>query len=181
MTYNFIANSMAAESASLVYHPNRGVVDINTRDEKAPESGVKEAGGAIFTGFYPNWPKLLDREKQSIFDERERLNIKGEGKHKSFDKKNRAGLHPSSSKKAAQKVQHKISYLKAKCKELEEKRSTRKKADEPQENAGYQFCGRKGKNQKKSSDRLIGILLFHWAEVINYLVNCLFITTRRTK
>ena len=99
VAYDFISNSLAAEAASLVDHHPQRVADVNTRGKKAPEIGVKGAGGAIFIGFYPNWSKLLDREKQYIFDERERLNIKGGGKRKSFDKKNRAGLHPSSPKR----------------------------------------------------------------------------------
>ena len=44
MTYDFISNILEAEAASLGYH-------THTRDEKAPKSGVKGAGGIIFTGF----------------------------------------------------------------------------------------------------------------------------------
>ena len=86
----------------------------------------------------------------------------------------------SSKKKAAQKIQRKNSYLKARCKELEENMSASEEADEHQDNAGYQFGGRKGKNHQKRSDLLIGRLLLHWVEVVNYLVNCLFITPRIT-
>ena len=68
VAYDFISNSLAAEAASLVDHHPQRVADVNTRGKKAPEIGVKGAGGAIFIGFYPNWSKLLDREKQSIFD-----------------------------------------------------------------------------------------------------------------
>ena len=92
VAYDFISNRLAAETASLVDHKPQRVADVNTRGEKAPESGVKGAGGAIFIGFYPNWSKLLEREKQSIFDEREKLNIKGGGKRKSFDNKNRSAM-----------------------------------------------------------------------------------------
>ena len=60
VTYNFIYNSLAAEAASLWYHNPQGVVDVNTHAEKAPESGIKGAGGAIFAGFYLNWSDLLD-------------------------------------------------------------------------------------------------------------------------
>ena len=42
--------------------------------------------------------------------------------------------------------------MKAKWKELEEKSITSKKADEPQDNSGDQFGGRKVKNQQKRSD-----------------------------
>ena len=74
-------------------------MDVNTCGKKAPESGFKGAGGAIFTRFYPNCYNLSDGEKQYIFDERERLKIKVGGKRKSFNNKNRAGMHPSSPKK----------------------------------------------------------------------------------
>ena len=98
--------------------------------------------------------KLSDGEKKSIFDEREQLNIKGGGKRKSFNNKNRAGLHPSSPEKESGSGDKKreISYLKAKCKELEENMSTIEEADEHQDNVGDQFGGRKGKKQKKRSD-----------------------------
>ena len=117
MIYDLILNSLAAEAIIIWDHNPRGVADVNTYNKKSPESGVKGAGGAIFAIFYPNWSKLSDGEKQSIFDERGRLNIKSGGKRKSFNNKNRAGLHPSSpKKKAAQYIQREISSLKAKCK-----------------------------------------------------------------
>ena len=82
MTYDFISNSLVTEAASLGDHTPQGVADVKTRGEKAAESGVKGVGGAIFTGFYLNWSKLSDGEKQCIFDKREQLNIKGGGKRK---------------------------------------------------------------------------------------------------
>ena len=77
VTHDFISNILVVEAESLGDHTPQGVADFNTRGEKAPEYGVKGAGGAIFTGFYPNWSKLSDKEKQFIFEDRERLNIKG--------------------------------------------------------------------------------------------------------
>ena len=83
---------------------------------------TKEAGGTIFTGFYPNWSKLSNGEKQSIFDKRKRLNIKGGGRRMSLDKeKHSRDASIKSKNKAAQKIQRKILSLKAKCKELEER------------------------------------------------------------
>ena len=61
VTYDFIPNSMEEEAASQGYHTPQGVVIFNTRGKKAPESGVKRSGGAIFTGLYPNWSKLSYR------------------------------------------------------------------------------------------------------------------------
>ena len=122
VTYDFIFNSLAEEAASLGNHTPRGVADVNTCGKKAPESGVKGAGGEIFTLFYPNWFKLLEGEKIYIFDERKQINIKGVGKCKSFNKKKQSrDASIKYKKKAAQKIQREISYLKSKCKELEEK------------------------------------------------------------
>ena len=68
--------------------------------------------------------------KISIFDERERLNTKGRGKRKSFNKKIQSrDASINSKKKEAQNIQCKTSYLKSKCKELEEKRSTSEEPD----------------------------------------------------
>ena len=62
------------------------------------------------------------------------------GKQNSFDKKHIAALHPSSTeKKSAQNIQHKISSLKAKCKELEEKMSASEEEYEHLDNAGDRF------------------------------------------
>ena len=54
--------------------------------------------------------------------------------------------------------------------------SESEEADEHQYNAGDHFGGCKVKKQQKRSELLVGRLLLHWVEVINYLVNCLFIT-----
>ena len=116
VTYDFISNSLEAEDASLVHHTPRGVVDVSTHCKKAPESDAKGAGGAIFTVFYPNWAKLPDGDKQSIFDEKDQLNIKGGGKCKSFRKKNRAFIKYK--KKAAQKIQYEVSSLKPSVRNL---------------------------------------------------------------
>ena len=153
VTYDFISNSLESEAASLGDHNLRGVTDVKTCGEKAPESGIKGAGGAIFAGLYPNWYKLSDGEKLSVFDKRDRLNINGGGKRNSFNKKNRSGMHPSSPKnKSAQDIQIEISYLKAKCKELEENVSAIEGAGGSQDNLGDQFASCKGKKQQKSSD-----------------------------
>ena len=55
VTCEFIANRLVEEAASLGEHNSQGVGDVNTRDNKVPESGVKRAHGAIFNEFYPNW------------------------------------------------------------------------------------------------------------------------------
>jgi hypothetical protein len=78
VTYDFLANSIAAEAASLPDHaPNRQAsgVDRHPTPGSAPTSGIKGANGDIFTGFYKNFQSLSDDEKQAIFDERKRLNI----------------------------------------------------------------------------------------------------------
>ena len=57
-----------------------------------------------------------------------------------------------SQKKADQKIQREISYLKAKGKKLEEKRSASEEADEPRDITGDQFGGCKFKEHKKRYD-----------------------------
>ena len=59
---------MIAESASIGDHNPQGVADVNTYVEKAPDSVVKVAGGAIFIWFYPNWYTRItqiDKELQT--------------------------------------------------------------------------------------------------------------------
>ena len=153
VTCYFITNSLAAEAKILGDHAPQVVVDVNTCGDKSQESGVKGSGGTIFTGFYPYWSNILSGEKQSVFDKRDQLNIKGGGKRKSVDKKKQSRAASIKFKnKAAQEIQCKISSLKAKCKELEEKRIASKESDEPQYNADNQFGSRKGKKQKKRSE-----------------------------
>jgi hypothetical protein len=65
VTYDFLANSMAAEAASLPDHaPNRQAsgVDRHPASGSAPTSGIKGANGDIFTGFYKNFQSLSDDE-----------------------------------------------------------------------------------------------------------------------
>ena len=117
VTYNFISKRLATEATSIGYYITQVFVDINTRGDKVSESGVKGTGGAIFTGFYPIWSTLSDREKKSFFGKWEHLNIKVGWKHKLSDKnKYIRSASIKSKKKASQKIQRDISSLIAKCK-----------------------------------------------------------------
>ena len=51
LTYNFISNILVAEAAIIGEHNTQGVVYVNTCGKKAPDSGFKGSGGAIFTRF----------------------------------------------------------------------------------------------------------------------------------
>jgi hypothetical protein len=73
VTYDFLANSMTAEAASLPDHaPHRQAsgVDRHPTPGFAPTSGIKGANGDIFSELYKNFQSLSDDEKQAIFDER---------------------------------------------------------------------------------------------------------------
>jgi hypothetical protein len=66
VTYDFLANSMAAEAASLPDHaPNRQAsgVERHPAPGSALTSGIKGANVDIFTGFYKNFQSLSDDEK----------------------------------------------------------------------------------------------------------------------
>ena len=77
---------------------------------------------------------------------------RAEGGASPLTRKKEQGCIHQVPKKADQKIQSDISYLKSNCEELEENRSTRREADETQGNAGEQFGGHKGKKQQKRSD-----------------------------
>jgi hypothetical protein len=119
-TYDFLANSMAAEAASLPDHaPNRQAsgVDRHPASGSAPTSGIKGANGDIFTGFYKNVQSLSDDEKQAIFDQRTRLNINPKKSRGNHSKKG----HTSAikvNKKTLSKMTRGISSMKARLKDV---------------------------------------------------------------
>jgi hypothetical protein len=151
VTFDFIANSMSAEASSLPEHvPNRqasGVGSSQGSQGSAPESGVKGPDGVIFTGFYKNFNRLSDEDKQAIFDERKRLGI--------VPKKSRRSKASSVRTKtsALTKLNREIASLKVKFKDLQGKRGATSddgdEAQEPQDNAGDQFGGRKKRRKDK--------------------------------
>ena len=114
----------------------------------APEGGVKSTDGTIFTGYYPNWQQLLDANKQSVYDERARLDIKNV-RGKKPPHKGRGASAIKSNKKQVGKLNRKIASLKARLKSSNDKDDD----DEPeaiQDNAGDQFGGRKKKKDNKN-------------------------------
>ena len=152
VTYDFIANSLAAEAASLPDHvPNRQASGVESQSGEAPKNGVKGQGGAIYTGYYSNWDKLPNSDKQMVYEERKRLGITAvDNRIKSRRSR------PSSvktKKKTLAKMTREIASLKSKFNNLKKKRGASSEDenddDEPQENAGDQFGGRKEKKKKK--------------------------------
>ena len=142
---------MSAEAASLPEHvPNRQASGIGSSQGghgSAPESGVKGPDGVIFTGFYKNFNRLSDEDRQAILDERKRLGI--------VHKKSRCSKTSSVRTKtsALTKLNREIASLKVKFKDLQGKRGATSddgdEAQEPQDNAGDQFGGRKKKRKDK--------------------------------
>ena len=157
VTYDFLANSMAAEAASLPDHvPNRQAsgVERNPTPSSAPSSGIKGANGEIFTGFYSNFQSLADDEKQAIFDERKRLNI-NRGKSRGGQSKKRSTSVIQINKKTLSKMNREISSMKAKLKVVEKGKKVSFEDDDSdvQDNAGDQFGGRKKKKQKRAEQQ----------------------------
>ena len=155
VTFDFIANSMAAEAASLPeYSQARGVSEIDTggRSGSAPTSGVKMADGSIFTRFYPNFHDMEDSLKQAVYDERKRLGIvPKKGKYSSKKNNNRKTSATKSKDKAIKKMTREIASMKSKFKDMEKRDGSSKSTDddEVQDNAGDQFGDRKTKKAKK--------------------------------
>jgi hypothetical protein len=155
VTYDFIANSLAAEAASLPdYVPNRQASGLDSHGGKgsSPESGVKGPDGTIFTGYYKNWNSISDDDKHAVYEERKRLGV--------VPKKARRSK-PSSiktKKKTLAKMTREIASLKTKFNNLKKKRGASSDddadgADEPQDNAGDQFGGRKDKKKKRGDSQ----------------------------
>ncbi len=154
VTFDFIANSLAVEaSKSPDSSASRNTSGVDTRgtSNSAPVSGVKGPDGVIFAGCYPNFSQLTDSEKQSIMDERKRLDVPGTPGKRS--PKNRTAKTSSikAKKKNLAKMTREIASLKVKFKAIEGKRdaaSSSDDADTAQDNAGDQFSGRKNKKKK---------------------------------
>jgi hypothetical protein len=150
--YSFIANSLSVQATNLTqdHATNRNTSGVDSRGgSSAPEGGVKAADGTIFTGFYPQWTQLSDANKQAVYDERKRLNIKPKGKKPPH----RGGSNASAiktNKKKILKLNRKIASLKTKLKESNSK-SDDSSVEEVQDNAGDQFGGRKKKKEGKGS------------------------------
>jgi hypothetical protein len=156
VTYDFLANSMAAEAASLPDHaPNRQAsgVDRHPASGSAPTSGIKGANGDIFTGFYKNFQSLSDYEKQATFDERKRLNINPKKSCGNHSKKGQTSAIKVN-KKTLSKMTREISSMKARLKDVKATKVTFEDEDsDVQDNAGDQFGGPKKKKQNKSDQQ----------------------------
>jgi hypothetical protein len=176
VTYNFLANSMAAEAASLPDHAhNRQAsgLDRHPTPGSAPASGIKGANGDIFTGFYKNFQSLSDDEKQAIFDERKRLNINPKKNRGNHSRKGQTSAIKVN-KKTLSKMTREISSMKARLKDIKATKVTFKDEDSNvQDNAGDQFGGRKKKKKQKKSNQQDG-LIGHLSTLPNYILNCIW-------
>jgi hypothetical protein len=157
VTYDFLANSMAAEAASLSDHaPNRQAsgVDRHPAPGSVPTGRIKGANGDIFTGFYKNFQSLYDDEKQAIFHERKRLNINPKKFRSNHSKKGQSSTIKVN-KKTLSKMTREISSMKARLKDVGKSKKTSRKDEDNnvQDNAGDQFGGRKKKKQKKADQQ----------------------------
>jgi hypothetical protein len=154
ITYDFIANSLAAKAASLpdyVAHRNASGVETQGSQGSAPASGVKGPDGKIFTAYYPNWNSMSDEDKTTVIEERKRLGTTPKGKSKHRRAKTSA---VKTKAKALAKLTRKVAALQTKFSGLKKRDSEDNdddddEADEPQDNAGNQFGGRKSKKKKK--------------------------------
>jgi hypothetical protein len=157
VTYDFLANSMAAEAASLPDHaPNRQAsgVDRHPAPGSVPINGIKGANGDIFTGLYENFQSLSDDEKQAIFDERKRFNINPKKRCGSHSKKGQTSAIKVN-KRTLSKMTREISSMKARLKDVgkSKKASSKDEDSDVQDNDGYQFGGCKKKKQKKAGQQ----------------------------
>jgi len=152
VTYDFIANSLAVEAASLPESsPNRQASGVESKGS-APSSGVKGADGSVFTGHYPNWDAIPKADKILVYDERKRLGISRGKKEKTRRSKPSA---VKTKKPDVTSMKREIATLKVKFKNLKKKAPSSdddvEEDDEPQDDAGNQFGGRAQKKKKKKN------------------------------
>jgi hypothetical protein len=152
VTYDFIANSLSAEAQkSADFVPNRQASGVGSHTGgPAPASGVRDEAGVIFTGYYPNFNKLSKGDKDTIQEERKRLGIQKHNGGKKPGGKPRNSSSIKSNKKKLKTLKREIAAMKVTHKELKDKKGEDSDDDEPQDDAGNQFGGRKAKKSKKS-------------------------------
>ena len=152
VTYDFIVNSMAADAANQPDHvPNRNTSGVGSHsgNGEAPSSGVKGSNGAIFTGYYKNFASLSKADKQAIFDERKRFNITAKSRG---GRAKRTSSAITAKKGQLEKMTRAIASLKTRLKEVEstkESSDSEEAAEEPQNDTGNEFGGRKKKKKDK--------------------------------
>jgi hypothetical protein len=151
--YEFIVNSISAEVANLSdYVSNRQASGVGTHADgmKAPASGVIGSDGKVFTGYYGNWKSLSQADKDSIFDERKRLNIKPKSSRRASAVKGSSthSLTVKEKKRELSTLTRKIASLKKKV-AFKLGAEAVSEDDSVQHNAGDSFGGRAAKKAKK--------------------------------
>ena len=149
VTYDFIANSFSAEVASQPdYVPNRQASAVGSQGGggSAPESGVKGPDGSMFTGCYGDWNDISKENRQLVYEERKRLGQTSKKRSKPSAVKTK--------KKALDKLQRKVASLTVRFEKIKGKKTDQSDdeggaPEEPQDDAGNQFGGRKSKKVKK--------------------------------
>jgi hypothetical protein len=151
VTYDFIANSLSVQATGQApdHATNRNTSGVGSRgDTLAPDGGVTSTDGTIFTGYYPNWQQLTDANKQSVYDERKRLDITStKGKKPPYKGRQTSAI--KSKKKQVGKLNRKIASLKARLKSANSNDDDDDEPEAIQDNAGDQFGGRKKKKENK--------------------------------
>lgn len=153
VTYNFIANQLSAKAATLPDYVARNASGVGREDlGPAPESGVKGPDGKVHTGYFSNWHDLSEADQRTVTDERKRL-----GQSSTKKKTGRRASALKAKKKKLNVLTRKVAAMNVKFKNLK-KRSAASDDDEddeegPQDNAGDQFGGRKGKGKAKSNKK----------------------------
>jgi hypothetical protein len=102
----------------------------------------------IFTGYYPNFNELSEGDKDTVQEERKRLGIQKHNGGKKPSGKPRNSSSIKSKKKKLKTLKREIAAMKVTHKDLKDKKG--EDSDEPQDDAGNQFGGRKAKKSKKS-------------------------------
>ena len=112
----------------------------NNGDPGSKRKGIKMPDESIWTGYYSDWDKMSDSDKQTVMDTR---------------KKNKAkGLTPGKKKGGGNDLKVQFAEMKRNLAAMRSKKPSKDADDDADdsdiaENAGDAFGGRRGKKQKK--------------------------------
>ena len=144
-----VSNYLAARVSELPDYlmRNRNISAVNLNSESSPESGIYGPDGNIFTGYYPNWQKISESDREKVLNAR-----KAKGMSMRRGKANERMTGKRAEVKKLQKIiakgKRRIASLKKMSKEKASELSEVKEEErDTDDEAGNKFGGKKFKKK----------------------------------
>lgn len=145
---NFIASAVSEQPDYQARKISQVGTDGGSGGGGAPVSGIHKKDGSIHTGYYPNWKQLDAEQKKKVIAARNKK--KGKGHTKKTDKRSTAALTQVAKDMESLKrdVARMVSAVSAAGGAPEDHND----GDEPSEDAGNAFGGRRSKKKQKKEE-----------------------------